>query len=198
MKSNKFMPLTVIAAAAIALNAVPIWAQSVGGGTPSQRSRESDNPVPPGDKAGTDPGSAGQSPGGKGQSGSPSQRSRESDNPIPPGDKVGTEQPPIGSGRSSLPQGSRDPSKVGQGSRNVSPTHAMGGQQGIRQAQEALKNQGHDPGPIDGVLGPQTRQALKTFQSSNGLKQSGMLDAETKQKLNIDNSTSQRTGTTGR
>jgi peptidoglycan hydrolase-like protein with peptidoglycan-binding domain len=64
------------------------------------------------------------------------------------------------------------------------------GQQDIQQAQEALKNQGHDPGPIDGIMGPQTRQALREFQSSNGLKQTGMLDSETKQKLNIDNSSS--------
>ena len=68
----------------------------------------------------------------------------------------------------------------------MSQTSGTGGQQDIRQAQEALKNQGHDPGPIDGVMGPQTRQALRAFQSSNGLKQTGMLDAETKQKLNVE------------
>ena len=31
----------------------------------------------------------------------------------------------------------------------------------VRQVQEALKAQGHDPGPIDGVMGPQTQQALR-------------------------------------
>jgi peptidoglycan hydrolase-like protein with peptidoglycan-binding domain len=66
----------------------------------------------------------------------------------------------------------------------------MGGQQDVREAQEALKVQGHDPGPIDGVMGSQTRQALKAFQSKNGLKQTGSLDAETKQKLNIEGSSS--------
>jgi peptidoglycan hydrolase-like protein with peptidoglycan-binding domain len=64
------------------------------------------------------------------------------------------------------------------------------GQQDIREAQEALKSQGHDPGPIDGVMGSQTRQALREFQSKNGLKQTGNLDAETKQKLKIDGSSS--------
>jgi peptidoglycan hydrolase-like protein with peptidoglycan-binding domain len=68
------------------------------------------------------------------------------------------------------------------------------GQQDVQQAQEALKNQGHDPGPIDGVMGSQTRQALRAFQSKNGLKQTGMLDAETKQKLNIEGSGSGPTG----
>jgi peptidoglycan hydrolase-like protein with peptidoglycan-binding domain len=70
----------------------------------------------------------------------------------------------------------------------MSQTSIGGSQQDIRKAQEALKNQGHDPGPIDGVMGPQTRQALTAFQSSNGLRQTGMLDAETKQKLNIEDS----------
>ena len=70
----------------------------------------------------------------------------------------------------------------------------MSGQQDVRQAQEALKAQGHDPGPIDGLMGPQTRQALKEFQSSNGLQQTGRLDAETKDKLNIENSSDRGSG----
>jgi peptidoglycan hydrolase-like protein with peptidoglycan-binding domain len=70
----------------------------------------------------------------------------------------------------------------------------MGGQQDVREAQEALKVQGHDPGPIDGVMGSQTRQALKAFQSKNGLKQTGNLDAETKQKLNIEGSSGSSAG----
>jgi peptidoglycan hydrolase-like protein with peptidoglycan-binding domain len=66
----------------------------------------------------------------------------------------------------------------------------MSGQQDIRQVQEALKNQGQNPGPIDGIMGPQTRQALRAFQSKNGLKQTGTLDAETTEKLNIDSASS--------
>ncbi|HXV81017.1 MAG TPA: peptidoglycan-binding domain-containing protein [Candidatus Binatia bacterium] len=70
----------------------------------------------------------------------------------------------------------------------------MSGQQDIRQAQQALKAQGHDPGPIDGLMGPQTRQALREFQSSNGLQQTGRLDEETKEKLNIENSSNKGSG----
>jgi peptidoglycan hydrolase-like protein with peptidoglycan-binding domain len=66
----------------------------------------------------------------------------------------------------------------------------MGGAQDVKQAQEALKNQGHDPGPIDGVIGSQTRHALREFQSKNGLRQTGMLDVETRQKLNMESSSS--------
>lgn len=74
----------------------------------------------------------------------------------------------------------------------------MSGQQDIRQAQEALKAQGHDPGPIDGVMGPQTSQALREFQSSNGLQQTGRLDEQTKEKLNIENTSNRGSGAMGR
>jgi len=173
----------------IALNAAPTWAQSVGG-SQSKRSGESDTPVGEGrfgdpSKAGKSSGSASQAPSGAGQSnkdtsigGSQSKRSGESDTPV-------------GEGRFS------DPSKAGRSSRPASEASGTGGQQDIRQAQEALKNQGHDPGPIDGVMGPQTRQALRAFQSSNGLKQTGMLDADTKQKLNIEDSSTRGSGPMG-
>ena len=36
--------------------------------------------------------------------------------------------------------------------------------QTVREAQQALKDKGHDPGPIDGMWGPQTQQAVKEFQ----------------------------------
>ena len=85
---------------------------------------------------------------------------------------------------------SGDPSKAGQDASRASQSQDMGGQQDVRQAQQALKNQGQDPGPIDGILGPQTRQALRGFQKANGLEQTGTLDAETKQKLNIDGASS--------
>jgi len=58
--------------------------------------------------------------------------------------------------------------------------------QDIQKAQEALKSKGHDPGSVDGVLGPKTRQALKAFQSASGLKETGSLDSETAKKLGVD------------
>jgi hypothetical protein len=218
MKSKKLMPVTLFAAAAIAWNAptwgqsvggsqsersgesqtpispspgsqttgsdAPSKAQKSGtgqrgkdssvGGTQSKRSGESDTPVSQGrfgDSSDKGSGSASQGQRNKDTSvgGSQSKRSGESDIPATPG-RFG------------------DPSTAGQRSRSVSQSHGMSGQQDIREVQEALKKQGHDPGPIDGVMGPQTVQALRAFQSSNGLKQTGMLDAETKQKLNIESS----------
>ncbi|MGH7835754.1 MAG: peptidoglycan-binding domain-containing protein [Candidatus Binatia bacterium] len=68
----------------------------------------------------------------------------------------------------------------------------------VKKVQEALKDKGHDPGPIDGVMGPKTQEALRAFQQSNNLKATGGIDAETAQKLGIDqgmgSSTGQRSG----
>ena len=129
-----------------------------------------------------------QSEGSKEKSvgGTRSERSgSETETPLPKGSPSAGSTEPSKAGRAS--GGASDPSKAGQGARSAS--QGMG-QQDIREAQEALKSQGHDPGPIDGVMGSQTRQALREFQSKNGLKQTGNLDAETKQKLNIEGSSS--------
>jgi peptidoglycan hydrolase-like protein with peptidoglycan-binding domain len=53
----------------------------------------------------------------------------------------------------------------------------------IKQAQEALKMEGLHPGPIDGVVGPRTRQALRAYQARAGLPQTGVLDDPTLQRL---------------
>ncbi len=46
----------------------------------------------------------------------------------------------------------------------------------IKQAQEALKMEGFHPGPVDGVVGPRTRQALRAYQAREGLPQTSVLD----------------------
>ncbi|WP_017301063.1 peptidoglycan-binding domain-containing protein [Nodosilinea nodulosa] len=38
--------------------------------------------------------------------------------------------------------------------------------EGTRQVQQQLAKRGYDPGPVDGVAGPKTRQALRNFQQS--------------------------------
>ena len=53
----------------------------------------------------------------------------------------------------------------------------------IGQAQERLKAAGFNPGPIDGMLGPQTREALRRYQASQGLPATGALDEATRQVL---------------
>jgi peptidoglycan hydrolase-like protein with peptidoglycan-binding domain len=51
--------------------------------------------------------------------------------------------------------------------------------------QGRLKELGHDPGPIDGRLGLQTKAALKAFQTDYGLPATGEIDAETRAALGL-------------
>jgi peptidoglycan hydrolase-like protein with peptidoglycan-binding domain len=53
----------------------------------------------------------------------------------------------------------------------------------VERAQKTLKEMGHDPGPIDGVMGAQTSAALKAYQKKNGLDVTGQLDAATAARL---------------
>jgi hypothetical protein len=53
----------------------------------------------------------------------------------------------------------------------------------VRSAQQALKDKGLNPGPIDGVMGPRTEAAVKEFQQKENLTVTGSLDAETNARL---------------
>lgn len=55
----------------------------------------------------------------------------------------------------------------------------------IRKVQQALTNAGYNPGTIDGINGPRTMSALKSFQKQNDLA-IGQLTKETLLKLEID------------
>jgi peptidoglycan hydrolase-like protein with peptidoglycan-binding domain len=53
----------------------------------------------------------------------------------------------------------------------------------VRDAQIALRDAGYEPGRIDGIMGPKTQAAIREFQTSRGLPQTGTLDATTQQQL---------------
>src|SRR5688572_24089456 len=55
----------------------------------------------------------------------------------------------------------------------------------IENVQKALKEKGHDPGTIDGVMGPRTTAALRAYQKEQGLKVTGSLDTATRSKLGL-------------
>jgi peptidoglycan hydrolase-like protein with peptidoglycan-binding domain len=55
----------------------------------------------------------------------------------------------------------------------------------IQQVQERLKAEGVDPGPVDGVMNPQTEAALRQFQQKRGLPTSGAVDEATLRELQI-------------
>ncbi len=54
----------------------------------------------------------------------------------------------------------------------------------VRKLQMALRNAGHNPGPIDGVLGRSTMDAVTSYQKANSLA-SGQLTIKTLRSLNI-------------
>jgi peptidoglycan hydrolase-like protein with peptidoglycan-binding domain len=49
----------------------------------------------------------------------------------------------------------------------------------IRVIQQALQSKGIDPGPIDGIIGPRTREAVRTFQDRYGMNPTGEIDNQT-------------------
>lgn len=55
----------------------------------------------------------------------------------------------------------------------------------IESMQQALKDKGHDPGAIDGRMGPRTRAALMDYQRKEGLKATGRWNDETAAKLGV-------------
>ena len=54
-----------------------------------------------------------------------------------------------------------------------------------KQIQIALKKAGFYSGPIDGKIGPKTRQAIKAFQKKNNLKVDGIVGKNTWEKLKV-------------
>lgn len=53
----------------------------------------------------------------------------------------------------------------------------------VRQAQMDLEQSGFDPGPTDGIWGPQTRSAVLDFQRAHNMEATGQLDGRTMQAL---------------
>jgi peptidoglycan hydrolase-like protein with peptidoglycan-binding domain len=54
----------------------------------------------------------------------------------------------------------------------------------IRQIQQALKDKGYDPGPVDNILGSRTKAALTKFQKEKNLPV-GNLDLDTLKALGV-------------
>jgi peptidoglycan hydrolase-like protein with peptidoglycan-binding domain len=60
------------------------------------------------------------------------------------------------------------------------------GDEKVKAAQQALKDKGHDPGSIDGKMGPKTQAALRDFQKAEGMEATGRLDMKTMQSLGME------------
>jgi|LULZ01.1.fsa_nt_gb SpoIID/LytB domain protein len=70
-----------------------------------------------------------------------------------------------------------------------SPPTLMICQDGLNQTagvQSFLTSRGYDPGPIDGAYGDRTAAAIRSYQSSAGINQSGAIDNETVNRMKSD------------
>ena len=99
---------------------------------------------------------------------------------------TGTEKPAAGTDK---PASGTEKMDRGRDATGTQPVGERGAKQGdmsrIRRAQEALKSEGHDPGPVDGRMGPKTQDALRHFQKQENLRETGRLDQETMSKLGV-------------
>jgi hypothetical protein len=59
------------------------------------------------------------------------------------------------------------------------------GQDAVRNMQQALSNQGHYRGRVDGVMGLRTRESIRAFQRTQNLPATGQIDPQTAHKLGI-------------
>ena len=55
----------------------------------------------------------------------------------------------------------------------------------VRDAQSELQGEGLYRGPLDGVLGPETKQAIAAYQAREGLQQTATLDQDTVERMNL-------------
>jgi peptidoglycan hydrolase-like protein with peptidoglycan-binding domain len=53
------------------------------------------------------------------------------------------------------------------------------GDGGVRRVQQELRKRGFDPGPIDGIYGPLTKEGVRSFQDRYGMRASGDIDNQT-------------------
>jgi peptidoglycan hydrolase-like protein with peptidoglycan-binding domain len=65
----------------------------------------------------------------------------------------------------------------------------------IIKAQQALKDDGIYSGPVDGRMNPRMREAIRSFQSSNQLNVTGIIDEDTAQQLGLQQNDSQVSST---
>ncbi len=72
---------------------------------------------------------------------------------------------------------------IGPLSQVVSQVVSTAAAQDFAAVQQKLAELGHDPGRIDGLIGPQTRAALSAFQAEKGLPVTGKPDTSTLQAL---------------
>ncbi len=98
--------------------------------------------------------------------------------PIPP--EAARQSPLTQSGEQDI---SRQMPGQGRTSLSTTPARRDATDGMVSRAQEALRELGYEPGPVDGSMGPRTRQALRQYQRDHNLAATGGLNAETRRNL---------------
>lgn len=77
--------------------------------------------------------------------------------------------------------------EVGMASKKAVSTHGSGTSSNpeVESAQKSLQTQGYYHGQVDGVMGSQTRSAIRQFQKAENIPVTGRLDSETAAKLGV-------------
>lgn len=73
----------------------------------------------------------------------------------------------------------------------IAPAGSIASEDRVAAAQRRLSELGFEPGPIDGLMGPRTREAVRSFQRAKSLSPDGRLNAKTLKALFPDRSTKQ-------
>jgi hypothetical protein len=97
-----------------------------------------------------------------------------------------TQQPGAATGDTQQPGAAAGASQ--QPSAAAGATQPMGqqhDQQTIRKVQEKLSEKGHQV-QVDGMMGPETQQALREFQKKEGIQETGQLDQQTLSALGVE------------
>lgn len=93
-------------------------------------------------------------------------------------------RPPLATGQAPGQQTSAGAGQAGAAEQSSLPMAVSS--ELVRNVQNTLSAKGVDAGPVDGIWGPRTHQALREFQERHDLETSGQLNAQTLAALGID------------
>ena len=83
---------------------------------------------------------------------------------------------------SPMPGPSAGPGAVRRDGGEVTEPFPKSGER-VREVQRALTGLGYEPGPIDGLMGPRTRAAVRAYQEASGLTADGTLTPELEREI---------------
>ena len=93
--------------------------------------------------------------------------------------------PSSSGGTSTMPSKTGKAPGAGQAGSGSAQTGTMPMGDQVKSLQKALQDKGMDPGPIDGILGPKTQAALRSFHRDKKLPETGRMDNDTLAKLGV-------------